>query len=123
MSGLAPEHNVPAPWDVIRVEFPYVDQLTSKRRPALVLATHAVHERFSLIWVLMITSARHSMCPGDVSITDLATAGVSRACFVRTEKIATVDARYVEAIGRLTPRDCAEVTKHLRRLLDPIMPH
>ena len=108
-------------WDVVTVDFPYADQPASRRRPALVLAVHAVQEQYSIAWVLMITSARHSRWPGDVPVTDLAEAGVSRPCFVRTEKIATIDTRFVDVIGSLANLDYIEVISRLHRLLGPVM--
>ena len=114
---------VPAAWDIVTVDFPYADQAMSRKRPALVLATYAVQARFSVAWLLMITSARHSRWPGDVAVTDLARAGVSRPCYVRTEKIATVDARFIDLIGHLTPADCVEVRGHFDRLLGPVLSH
>lgn len=103
------------------MDFPYTDQLMSRKRPALVLALHPVDERFAVAWILMITSARHSRWPGDVAVTDLVGAGLSRPCCVRTEKIATVETRFIDAIGRLAAADRAAVMQQLHRLLGPVM--
>src|ERR1700723_3572895 len=105
--------NAFATWDIVRVEFPYADQVVSRKRPALVVGSYDVDLRFSVLWVLMITSARHRMWPRDVAIADLAAAGVSRPCFVRTEKIATVDSRFAAVLGRLQMQDRMLVTQHL----------
>ena len=110
-----------AAWDIVRVEFPYADQVVSRKRPALVVGSYEVDLRFSVLWVLMITSARHRMWPRDVAIADLAAAGVSRPCFVRTEKIATVDSRFATALGRLQMQDRALVTQHLHSLLQDVL--
>ena len=110
-----------AVWDVVRVEFPYGDQLMTRRRPALVIAAPEVHERFAVLWVLMITSARHQMWPGDVAISDLAAVGLSRASFIRSEKVATVDARLAAPIGRLAAMDRAEVTTRLRTMFEDLL--
>jgi mRNA interferase MazF len=123
MCGFPSPPIVPAAWDVVTVDFPYADLLVSRKRPALVLANYAVHARFSVAWVLMITSARHSRWPGDVAVTDLAGAGVSRPCFVRTEKIATIDSRFIGLIGSLAPADRADVARQLHRLLGSVMAH
>jgi hypothetical protein len=61
------------------------------------------------------------MWPRDVAITDLATAGLLRPCFVRTEKIATVDARFATALGRLQNLDRVLVVQHLRSLLQDVL--
>jgi mRNA interferase MazF len=110
-----------AAWDIVRVEFPYADQTVSRKRPALVVASHEVDQRFSVLWVLMITSARHRMWPRDVAIADLAAAGVSRPCLVRTAKMATVDSRFATTLGRLPGQDRALVAQHLRSLLQDVL--
>jgi len=48
-----------APWDIVRVDFPFADQAATRRRPALVIAAPAATDAFSIVWVLMITSATH----------------------------------------------------------------
>jgi|SRR5271165_5228081 len=121
MNGPALHRSGFAVWDVVRVEFPYADQLVTRRRPALVIATPEVHEWFAVLWVLMITSARHQMWPGDVAVADLPAAGLSRACFVRSEKVATVDARIATPIGHLAAMDRANVTTHLRAMFEDLL--
>ena len=112
---------MPVAWDVVTVDFSYADQPISRRRPALVLLTCSVESWVALAWVLMITSARHSRGAGDVALTDLAQAGLPRPCYVRTAKIATVDLRFVEAVGRLSAADCAAVKSELHGLLRPVL--
>lgn len=103
------------------MDFPYADKSVSRRRPALVLALFNVETQVSLAWVLMITSARHSQWPGDVAVTDLVQSGVSHPCYVRTEKIATVDLRFTAMIGRLAAADRSAVRRRLQRLLGPVL--
>jgi mRNA interferase MazF len=92
-------------WDVARVAFPFADSAIRRNRPALVVGTPEVHERFGVLWVLMITSAGRTPWPGDVAIGDLDAAGLPIACVVRIEKIATIDARFAERAGRLASRE------------------
>jgi hypothetical protein len=80
-----------------------------------------VHARFAVLWVLMITSAERAAWPGDVAVSDLAEAGLPVSCFVRTEKIATVDARFAEVAGRLSRRDRTTVACCLHELLAPVL--
>ncbi len=121
MNGPALHRSGFAVWDIVRVEFLYADQLMTRRRPALVIAAPEVDERFGVLWVLMITSARHQMWPGDVAISDLAAAGLSRACFVRSEKVATVDARLAAPIGRLAAMDRPDVATRLRAMFEDVL--
>ena len=116
-----PEGSVFGVWDIVRVAFPYADRPLRRNRPSLVIATPEVHERFAVLWVLMITSAEHAAWPGDVAISDLNEAGLPVPCFVRTEKIATIDARFAEPAGRLASRDRPNITRCLRGLLGPVL--
>ena len=121
MDGLPPRASGFAVWDVVRVDFPYANETTLRRRPALVLATPPVHERFAVLWLAMITSARHRSWPGDVTITDLAKAGLAHSCVVRTAKIATLDARLAVRIGVLGLPDRMGVGRCLRETLSAIL--
>jgi hypothetical protein len=77
----------PAIWDVVREEFPHADTTTLAVRPALIFSSPAATEVFGIVWVMMITSSRHTPWPDDVWVTDLARAGLSRPSVVRTGKI------------------------------------
>jgi len=86
--------------DVIKVPFPYADRAARQHRPALVvskggLATHG------FLWVLMITSAENRGWPGDVSVSNLAMAGLPAPSVIRTAKIATIEAVDAERLGRV----------------------
>jgi mRNA interferase MazF len=89
------------PWDIIKVPFPYTDRPVRQRRPALVVAATALQAEHGLLWVLMITSAENRGWQGDVSISDLTHSGLSAESVVRTAKIATIEAKDAERIGRL----------------------
>ena len=106
-----------AVWDLVKVPFPYADQPVHQYRPALVIACPEVHDRFAVLWVLMVTSAANRGWPGDVPVPAHAEAGLPVASVVRTEKIATIDRRVVQRIGRLPAADHAKVVARLRQTL------
>jgi mRNA interferase MazF len=88
------------PGDIIKVPFPYTNRPVFQRRPALVVARIA-HERTpTLLWVLMVTSAENRGWPGDVEITDLPLAGLPVASVIRTAKIATIEEKDAEKLGK-----------------------
>jgi mRNA interferase MazF len=92
-------------WDVIAVPFPYTDRPVQQRRPALIVARHNEAGSPALLWVLMITSARHRRWVGDVEISNLATAGLPVASIVRSAKIATIEMQDAKCIGHLPASD------------------
>lgn len=89
--------------DIVRVAFPYTDRSIRQMRPALVVSDGAIGSTGALLWVLMITSAENVAWPGDVPIGELRpTTGLPIPSVVRTAKIATVEARDVEWVGRVS---------------------
>ncbi|MDP3406836.1 type II toxin-antitoxin system PemK/MazF family toxin [Bosea sp. (in: a-proteobacteria)] len=88
--------------DVVRVPFPYTDRSTRQHRPALVVSAGGIGEEQGLLWVVMITSAENRPWPGDVAIdgADEET-GLPAPSVVRPCKIATIEARHAQKLGRL----------------------
>jgi len=90
--------------DIVKVPFPYTDRDTRQRRPALVVSAGQVGEDGALLWVVMITSAENRAWDGDVAIPDHAEVGLPAPSVIRPVKIATVEVRHVEAIGKVTAK-------------------
>jgi mRNA interferase MazF len=65
----------------------------------------------------MITSAANRGWPGDVSISDLKTAGLPAPSLVRAAKIATIEAADAQRIGYLPGSDQPQVTQAIRQFL------
>jgi mRNA-degrading endonuclease toxin of MazEF toxin-antitoxin module len=108
-----------APWDIVRVDFPFADQ-AARRRPALVIAAPAATDAFVVLWVLMITSAARERWPLDVPVSDLRLGGLTHACVVRVSKVTTLDERLAARTGELSTPDRARVAAGLRTLLSPV---
>ena len=81
-------------FDVVVVPFPFTDRNASKRRPALVLSNHFFNENSGHSVLAMITSAEQSSWPGDLSISDIESAGLTTDCIVRM-KLFTLDDRLI----------------------------
>lgn len=121
MDIVTPPAGKVAPWDIVRVDFPFADQATTRRRPALVIAAPAATDAFSILWVLMITSAARERWPLDVAISDLHLGGLSHPCVVRTSKVTTLDSRLAVRIGELAVADRAKITACLDQLLGAVL--
>lgn len=106
-------------FEVVTVPFPFTDKAQVKRRPALVVSSHAAFGRRAGHSVMaMITSAQNPPWPLDVAISDLATAGVPAPSVVRM-KLFTLDHRFIIAKrGKLSEKDRKAVSRTLKSALD-----
>lgn len=106
-------------FEVVIVPFPFTDKAQVKRRPALVISSHAAFGRRARHSVMaMITSAQNPPWPLDVPISDLATAGLPAPSVVRM-KLFTLDHRFIIAKrGKLSEKDRKAVSRALKSALD-----
>ena len=107
------------PGDVVKVPFPYTDRPTRQRRPALIVSSPDLQRGHGLSWVLMITSAANRGWKGDVDIADITLAGLPAPSVVRTAKIATIDSRDADHLGRVSVEVLQLVQRHLDAILRP----
>jgi mRNA-degrading endonuclease toxin of MazEF toxin-antitoxin module len=89
--------------NIVRVPFPYTDSDTRQRRPALIVSDGPVGEDGALLWVVMITSAANRPWADDVQIPDHVEVGLPSPSVIRAVKIATIEVRHAETIGKVAP--------------------
>jgi mRNA interferase MazF len=103
-----------APGDVVVVPFPYSDQLAEKRRPAMIVSNDRV-QSMGYLWVVMVTSARHSRLDHDLEIENIAQAGLSAPSIVRPTKITSIEpSRIIRRAGRLSSSQAKAVFETVR---------
>jgi mRNA interferase MazF len=103
-------------YDVVSVPFPFVDRPDTKKRPAVVLSSHAFNQSGHTI-LSMVTTKSQPPWPGDTRILDYADAGLRLPCLVRF-KFFTLDNRLLRRkIGQLSRRDSQLLERHLRAYL------
>lgn len=102
--------------DVVRVPFPYTDRSTRQHRPALVVSDGEIGSG-GLLWVTMITSAENRRWEGDLVIEDLDGAGLPAPSIIRPCKIATIESRHAEPLGRISLTLLAAVTRSIAGLV------
>ena len=105
------------PGDIVKIPISHTGSKLTRYRPALVVSSRELQELHGLLWVLMITSARHHRQAGDVEIRDLERAGLPAPSVVRCAKIATVGADKARALGRLESTQWKWVCSVLDRAL------
>ena len=104
--------------DIIRVPFPYTDRSARQRRPALAVSRGELGEEGRLLWVAMITSAENRAWPDDVPFGDTyVKAGLPAPSLIRPCKLATIESRHAEKVGRVNADLMEKVTHFLMRSL------
>src|SRR3712207_1977362 len=59
-------------WDVVAVDYPFIEGLESKRRPAVVVSMEALRAEAGVYWLMMITTAKAGIRPGDIPVREAA---------------------------------------------------
>lgn len=105
-------------WDVVVVPFPFADQKTSKVRPAVIVSADALRQRNGKYIVAMVTNASNAAQYGDVSVSELNTAGLPIASVVRVSKVAVIEDKDIhKRVGTLPASDRRLVASQLREYL------
>ena len=104
--------------DVILVPFPFTDQSTSKRRPAVVVSSAAYHrERPDLIILAVTSQARPSASLGEATIAKWKEAGLLRPSVLKPVLTTVERGLALRKLGRLADQDRTA----LRKVLDEIL--
>lgn len=88
------------PYDLVVVPFPFTDQETEKRRPAIVLSSAVFQKETGHAILAMVTTAKQSAWKSDVPLKHWKAAGLPKASVVRA-KLFTLDTQFI--IRRLNP--------------------
>jgi mRNA-degrading endonuclease toxin of MazEF toxin-antitoxin module len=103
-------------WDVVAVEFPFIEGTDAKRRPGLIVSSDRLHRDQGIFWIVMITTAKTGQRLGDIPVTNLERAGLSQECVIRVARItAIVEGRIARKLGDITPKDRTAVSALLKQ--------
>jgi mRNA interferase MazF len=104
--------------DVILVPFPFTDQSTTKRRPAVVVSSDTYHrERPDLVILAVTSQVRPAAGLGEVAVAKWKEAGLLKPSVLKPV-LATIERSLVlRKLGRLEEEDRRELRELLRRIL------
>ncbi len=88
-------------FDTAVVPFPFAEVPTLKRRPVVILSGRAFNEANGATLVGMITTAKETNWPSDMSIRELAVAGLTVACLIRMRLTTIPNDLILRRLGRL----------------------
>lgn len=104
--------------DVVLVPFPFTDQTTSKKRPAVVVSsTSYQHERSDLILIAVTSQANPATSFGEMTITGWQVAGLIKPSIIKPV-LTTIDKGLViKKLGRLQEADIHALQNLLHTIL------
>ena len=103
--------------DILLVPFPFTDQTSSKKRPAVIISSNACNQKKPDLIIMAITSQISSpLSFGELQIIDFAAAGLIKASVIKPV-ISTIEKSLViRKLGQLQDLDC----QNLKNLIKTI---
>jgi len=107
-----------ARWDILAVNYPFVEGYESKRRPVVVLTDEGFAETYGHYLCAMITTAKDGVRLGDIPVTESSDTGLPEACVIRPARIAPIASSAIaRRLGTLTVKDRRALSGFLKRIL------
>ena len=103
--------------DVVVVPFPFVDVAAEKRRPSLILSQRLFNQSSGHSICAMITTAGRTRWTSDITISELAMAGLQRPCVVRWKLFTLPNDIILKRVGSLCESDRKSVANAARAIL------
>ena len=104
--------------DVVLVPFPFTDQTTTKKRPAIVVSSADYHlQRLDLILIGVTSQANPASYFGEMTITNWKNAGLIKPSIIKPV-LTTLDVKLViKKLGRLEEPDYPTLQNLLKTIL------
>jgi mRNA interferase MazF len=104
-------------FETVVVPFPFAEQPVLKRRPVVIVSSGAFNAANGASLVSMITTAKATSWPSDITIFDLDAAGLQTPCILRMRLVTLPNALILRALGRLSAMDRLACERGLAELL------
>ena len=104
-------------YDVVKVPFPFTERNSLKKRPAVIISTPEYQDYTGHCVLTMITTAKHSQWPTDITIENIEEAGLPVPSIIRL-KIFSLDQRLILGkLGTLHKKDVETFYETLKKYL------
>lgn len=104
--------------DIVLVPFPFTDQTTSKRRPAVVVSGRDYNRAMPDLVMMAVTSQiRPSAAYGEVWLNDWSAAGLLKASAVKPIFATFEQTLVIRQLGLLTPGDQTSLRQAIAQIL------
>lgn len=106
--------------DIVLAPFPFTDQTSSKKRPAVVVSSAAYNrDRLDLIIMAITSQIRPSATFGEVFITGWQTAGLLKPSAIKPILTSIEKNLILRKLGRLEEADRQQLREVLQKILGP----
>lgn len=103
-------------WDVVAVDFPFVEVMEAKKRPGLIVSTARLHDFHKLYWIAMISSAQAGERTDDILVTDPEKVGLNVRCAIRVGRMAAIsESRIQRRLGPIQAKDRTAVIALMKK--------
>jgi mRNA interferase MazF len=93
--------------DIILVPFPFTDQATSKKRPAVVVSSDVYNsDRPDIILMAVTSQMRHLGKTGEAAVEDWQEAGLLKPSLIKPILTTIEKSLVLKKLGRLSVKDC-----------------
>jgi mRNA interferase MazF len=104
--------------DVVLVPFPFTDQTSAKRRPAVVISSDAYHrERPDLILMAVTSQQRPASSVGEASLLHWSEAGLAKPSVLKPVLTTVERGLVIRKLGKLHTEDLAQLRSALDAML------
>jgi len=103
--------------DIALVPFPFTDQSTAKKRPAVIISSKTYNTERPDVIIMAVTSQIRPVADFDIPVRDWQAAGLLKPSVIKPV-IATIEQGLViKKLGRLREEDCKAVAEGLKIIL------
>ena len=104
--------------DIVLVPFPFTDQSTTKKRPALIVSSNPYNRQRPDIIIMAVTSQMHSVVYfGDVNIENWKQAGLLKPSVIKPIFTTIEKGLVMRKFGRLDDKDLSSLQEALKTIL------
>jgi mRNA interferase MazF len=104
--------------DVVLVPFPFTNQASSKKRPAVVVSSEPYHSQWmDLILVAVSSQIRSTLTFGDTRIGDWQAAGLLKPSVIKPILMTVESSLVIKGLGKLQKPDVEALEELLQELL------
>ncbi len=106
--------------DIVLAPFPFTDQTSSKKRPAVVVSSTTYHrERPDFIIMAVTSQVRPSAAFGEVLVTSWQAAGLLKPSTIKPVLTSIEKSLILRKLGRLNEADQEALQRTLQKILGP----